>query len=465
MTSPTHVPRIDPIDQNGRQNGSKPSIPLVEHIGESGEYDSLPFIETRPHPSPCATAAFCGLAGEFVKAVEPHSEADPVALLTQFLAAFGNVIGRSAHFRAEADEHYANLFVNLVGKTSKGRKSSSWGHVKKRFAAVDSSWAESRIPGGLSSGEGLIYAVRDQVTRREPVRGESGKYGEVVVDAGESDKRLLIYESEFSNALSVMRREGNTLSAQVRQAWDTGNLRTLTKSPMAATGAHVSIIGNITNRELLHLIDDNQVANGFANRFLWISVKRSKLLPEGGATNAICWSEFDERLLAAVAFGRRANELKRDDLAREMWIEVYPELSYGRPGLLGAVTSRAEAQVMRLALIYALLDCSEIITQQHLKAALSLWRYAEISSEYIFGDVLGDPIADQILAVLRERKSEGMTRTEINSHFQRNVRSSKLAASLTFLLQNDLIREQREQRSNTGGRRTQRFFAMDSESK
>ena len=55
-------------------------------------------------PSPLDESAFHGLAGRFVRAVEPHSEADPVALLVQTLVAFGNAVGRGPHFVAEAEK-------------------------------------------------------------------------------------------------------------------------------------------------------------------------------------------------------------------------------------------------------------------------------------------------------------------------------------------------------------------------
>ena len=38
--------------------------------------------------------AFHGLAGEFVKVLSPHTEADPAALLVQTLVAFGAAVGR-----------------------------------------------------------------------------------------------------------------------------------------------------------------------------------------------------------------------------------------------------------------------------------------------------------------------------------------------------------------------------------
>src|SRR5262249_9708 len=59
--------------------------------------------------------AFHGLAGELVRILDPHTEADQAAILVQFLVAFGNAVGRGPHFRAEADRHGTNLFAVFVG--------------------------------------------------------------------------------------------------------------------------------------------------------------------------------------------------------------------------------------------------------------------------------------------------------------------------------------------------------------
>jgi putative DNA primase/helicase len=82
-------------------------------------------------PDPPKAAAFDGLAGEIVRAIEPHTEADPVAILAQLLIGFGNLIGRHAYFAVEADRHYANEFAALVGETAQGAKGTSWGHARR----------------------------------------------------------------------------------------------------------------------------------------------------------------------------------------------------------------------------------------------------------------------------------------------------------------------------------------------
>ena len=72
-------------------------------------------------PAPVAEQALHGPAGEFVRATEPHSETHPMALLVQFLVAFGCASGRGAHYQVEADRHYPNEFCVLVGPTARAR--------------------------------------------------------------------------------------------------------------------------------------------------------------------------------------------------------------------------------------------------------------------------------------------------------------------------------------------------------
>src|SRR5262249_32255725 len=140
----------------------------------------------------------------------------------------------------------------LVGRTSKARKGTSWGRVRQLLALADEGWSQDRVQGNLSSGEGLIWAGRDSIIKRERIKDKGEvRYDDVEADPGVDDKRLLVCEPEFAGVLKQTERQGNILSAVIRQAWDTGTLRTLTKNnPTRATGAHISTIGHITCEEL-----------------------------------------------------------------------------------------------------------------------------------------------------------------------------------------------------------------------
>ena len=401
-------------------------------------------------------AAYRGLAGDVVAEFEPFTEADPVAILLQVLTYFGNVVGGSPYYQVEADRHLGNLFCVLVGSSAKARKGVSAGRARSVFETADTAWIEGRMKSGLSSGEGLINEVRDE-------RQEWNKKDEQfeIADPGVPDKRLMVTEPEYSTALSVMDRPGNTLSQVIRNAWDGLTLSTLTKnSPLRATRPHISICGHITVDELRARHTRTDAANGYANRFIFALVKRSKTLPFGGSPPAAAIIALSGRIAATVEAAKVIGEVRMTAAARTHWQAVYKDLSEGKPGLLGAVVARGEAQVVRLALIYALMDCSQgtercEIDFPHLESALAAWEYCETSAAYIFGDSLGDEVADEILRSLRQ--VDGMTRTDISNHFGRHRSSGRVSAALALLAGKGLARCES---MSTGGRPVETWFAV-----
>jgi len=402
-------------------------------------------------------AAFQGLAGEVVEAIEPHSEADPVALLIQSLTVAGNLMGRTAYWRVEDDRHHANLFAVLVGESAKARKGTSLGRARAIARNADQAWSDDRLKGGLSSGEGLINEVRDE--RREWNRKEGR---EEIADPGIADKRLMVVEPEFASVLAVSERQGNTLSQLIRRAWDGDKLSTMVKhSPLRATGAHISIIGHITIDELRACLTRTEAANGFANRFLFPLVRRSKELPFGGSLDDSVTVELGERLRERAMSAQGIGRVEMTAPAQEQWKAVYSKLSAPQPGLLGAVVARGEAQVVRLALTYALLDGSGQIDVPHLQAALAVWEYCETSAAFIFGDLLGDPVADEIARALQHAGPVGMTRTHIRDLFGRHRSADRIGAALALLATRG--RARLESRS-TGGRPVEIWFAAREQS-
>jgi hypothetical protein len=443
-------------DQEGFEQWLAEMIAAASVVADVGDREGEPdtYVASLPDPPSwpmLAEEALWGLPGDIVAEIEPHTEADRVAVLSSLLVAFGNAIGRGVFFRVGADLHHLKLNVALVGDTSKGRKGMSWGYPRDLMRAADEPWIDERVLHGLSSGEGLIYAVRDRL------EGENKKGETMVLDEGVEDKRLLVMEAELAGVLKVMSREGNTLSPVLRQAWDDGALQTLTKnSPMKATDAHVSIIGHITKAELLRHLTETEAANGFANRFIWLLVRRSKELPFGGEWHKVDIAPLVRRLSSALEFGSAPVLLTWGDSARKIWSEVYGPLSDGKPGLFGAVVGRAEAQVMRLAALYAAMGESHEIEREHLLAALALWEYSENSARYIFGEATGDPVADQIFNALRAAGKDGMTRTEISNLFGRNMSSERIAQALSLLLAAGRVRRKTHK---TGGRQAERWYA------
>jgi hypothetical protein len=390
-------------------------------------------------PAPPAPAVYHQLLGEIVTRVAPHTEADPVAILTQLLVAFGAAAGRGAFFQVEATRHHPNQFMLLVGDSSKARKGSSWDHVRRLLTQVDPS-IERRVLTGLSSGEGLIWAVRDPTAQ----------------DPGISDQRLLVIEPEFASVLKASGREISTLSPTLRSAWDGRPLAILTRTaPARATSAHIALIGHITQHELRRHTSTIELANGYLNRFLLIACRRQRLLPEGGHHDPLADSGLAHLLAANIKHAHTAGRVRLDDDARQLWHDAYRQLAQPHPGIVGQITARAEAHTIRLALLYALADGQRQISPPHLTAALALHDYAARSAAWALNGATGQPLAEQIHAALQANPA-GLTRSQISDTLNHNQPAGQLDHALRALQTAGRVTQTR---IATGGRPAQLWTA------
>jgi len=382
-----------------------------------------------------------GVSGEIVRTIGPHTEADPAGLVLQNLVAFGNVIGNGPHFVVEADRHSLNLFLAEVGPSGKARKGAGWGQILELYKQIDLTWVEDRVQTGLRTGEGLVSAVCDGADGSAPV----------------ADKRLMAVESEMAAILRVMARHGNTLSTTLRQAWDGGTLRVSTRrAALKATRPHISIIAQTTLEDLTRYLNRTDIVNGFSNRFDWACVRRARLLPEGGKVPKPEFEALVSRLTSSVEFARSVGEINLSDRSRELWRKEYPKLTADVPGMVGAATSRAEAQVRRIAAIYALMDERDEVCIQHLRAAIAVWKFCFHSAKYIFGGRSTLGLDDRLQQILQSAKG-GLTRTEISAALNHHHSGNAIGSALERLREQGFA-ARREQ--STKGRTAERWFLV-----
>lgn len=394
---------------NGDEQTAVGSTSVVDHSPPASELRVV--TESDRWPDLGAVGLY-GLVGDVVATLEPFTEADPVALLVDFLLSFGNAVGAGPHALADGSVHSARLNAVLVGETAKARKGTARRQVSRLFERVDETWAKERVMGGLASGEGLIAAVAER-------------------EDATPDPRMMVVEEEFSRVLAVASRDGSTLSQIIRQAWDHGNLRVMTrKEPLKASSAHISVLAHTTTEELRRRLSETEVSNGFANRFLFVSVRRSKRLPNGGDPDESDISRLVLLLRTRLMEARRAGRLRRSPEADARWAELYEIMADDESaGLLGSVTARAEAQVLRLSVAYALTDGSSTIEIAHLEAAWALWCYCQASAARIFGDASGDEVADRLLEAITAAGSDGLDLTAQSAVFGRHVQATRLASA------------------------------------
>ncbi len=402
------------IDGAGKADGAG-----AEPVGYHGPPDNELWVEgcdERAWPV-IEPAAWRGALGEVVRAIEPHSETDPIALAVELITALGNSIGAGPHAVADGSTHPARLFACLVGKTAKGRKGSAAAQAMRVMAHVDPGWAATRQVNGIASGEALIASVSSPV---DPTESDAA----TVVD-----HRALIRESEFARFLTIAAREGSTLSAVVRDAWDTGQLSiTARTNPVRADGAHVSLCGHITAEELRAKVTASDAANGLLNRFLFALVQRSKRLPSGGSLEEEDYARLGAVLAPIVEQGRKSGRMARTEAAEAYWAKVYNELGDDDPpGMVGQLVARSEPHTLRLSVLFAVLDRRRVVDVCHIEQAYAWWRYFRASVEYLFAGRSFSPDASKLLGALRDAGRDGLSFGEQSGVFGRNRMAGDLA--------------------------------------
>jgi hypothetical protein len=385
--------------------------------------------------------AFYGAAGDYVKARAPQMEASPAAVLSQLMVLCGNAFGSGPYLKVGKDLHHTNEYVAVVGDSSIGRKGMSLSEARSPFERVgpDAEYLFKLILRfGVSTTEGLMYTMRDP--------SWTTVKGKVIQDEG-GQSTLCAVESEMSKLLKRGARDDSTITELLRQLFDggkCGNISRLTN--VTVSNPHFSLIGHITPEDLRRYLSESAQADGFGNRFLWVWAQSTRLLPEGGLDLPEAEETFCKKLQAAVAHAQLTGEMKRDEEARRLWLNLYPRLRNRPPGLFGKMTSRGDVHVCRLAMIYALLDESSEIRYEHLLAAWALWTYSVDTVRFIFGDKLGYPEADVIRAGLRAAGPDGLRRTDISVLFGGNKSQEVIARALQFLLDQDLAFHQTVQK-------------------
>ncbi len=411
-------------------NGPRDASQFAGSPEESSQFASSHGLDSR---------AFQGPIGEFVLKVGPHTEASQAAVLLTMLTSFGVAVGNGPYVMVGDSKQHAALFTVIAGKTAKARKGTSGSVVARVMDRLDSEhWtglADLRNPptlGGFGSGETLIDEIRDSD-------------GDDDIEAP-TDRRLLIYETEFASVLRRIGRDSSILGPTLRTLWDGTKVTAKSRGTGKRTASdyHVGAVGHITLGELATCISTTEIQSGTSNRILWLVAERARRLPRGGNTPEWLVEETAAKLRDAYdhAVGIRGH-VPFTDSAYALWDEFYEQCAEDDPeGLLGDVIARAEANVIRLSLIYALADGKGEIGLEHLSAALAVWDFCRQSAQSIFGHRTGNPQLDRLLKALCDVGSKGMSRTEIIRHvFSNHIKSSQLTEVLALGEERGLIKK------------------------
>lgn len=419
-----------------------------EAVTGDDPYDpELEAIELRPRSWPSRPEAMLshGVVGDLLRRVELETEADPVALAATFLVALGNVIGRGPHAVVDGTRHGLNLFAAIVGGTSEGRKGTSMGIVRAIMAPIDPDWAKLCRTPNLTSGEGLIDRVRDDVWRTV-IDKKTGQPESVLVEPGVEDKRLLCEIQELAGTMRAGRSERSTLFQTMREAWDGQDLATMAKNARrTATAPHISIVAHVTPEELSKLQTDADIYGGSWNRLLWILARRARLRPHGGDFDDL--GELQDRVRSVVTHARNVGRMRRTPAADRLWEAEYvrrAEIQAG--GVVGAIIGRAEPQLLRLAMLAALCRCEDRVDVEDLAAAISLWQYADETVRQLFGGC-EDPLVSRVIDAIRA--TPGISRSALHRQTAKTMPAPRFVALLERAAATGAVESER---AETGGR-------------
>lgn len=398
------------------------------------ETRTLPAAPPVPEP-----AMYRGVLGDIVDAARSTTEADPVGVLASLLAAVSVAIGPHPHVQIGNTRHPLLVWPLLLGRTGSGRKgeASDTGEVFWREADPD---LQDLTVSGLSSGEGLIERIKDSD------KPETSK------DEERRKKRLLVIEPEFASVMARAKREGSTLAAVLRQAWDGRALSVLNRAELRASSSHIAIIGHITPREFRLKLADADMAGGTYNRFLAFFVERSGriALPEGVSHQVK--SELAVRLAAGLKTATEIGPVGLDPEATQLWVdELYDEFTEcdDDDNQWTEFARRAAPYCRRIAALYAVTDGRDQVNREDLTAAGAVVRYGVASARHVLDGQSRNPQLDRIQRAIDAAGEHGLTKTEVTGLFSRNLAGSKLDALLGELLGDDTY-EESERR--TGGR-------------
>lgn len=376
----------------------------------------------------------CYLGG-LTTAMATTSEADPIGIYTTLLCAAGVHLGQHPHVQAGDDHHPLLIWPMLIGRTGGGRKGASMSAARRLLRAADPGFVATNLRSGLTSGEGLaaIFADPEEPdddtglhtpdTERTPAR----RRGRALLPPG--DRRLLVFEPEWAAVMARMRREGNTLSATLRAAWEGGDLSTLNVTARVAPDSHVGLLAHITPEEFRAKLSASDLAGGTYNRFLPIAVARAQFLPlsRGAPTELV--DQLGASLAQRLEQGAQLGRIGLSAPAATLWRNLYVEFGtdHGDTGPVEQFLARTAPNCLRIAAIHAALDHTPNIEPEHLTAAAALMRYCIASVRTVFNR---NEDLHRLRVFIDDAGPAGRTRTEITKECFGKKRSTEQIGEL-----------------------------------
>jgi hypothetical protein len=374
---------------------------------------------------------FYGIAGTLANESAPEVGVSREAVLFQFLIFIGNMCEHKFYFNLGGSKLYLNDYLLIVGETSKAKKGTSLKTVKYFIEKINSDYYKLCIRTGVNSGEGLVNSVRDKVISKE--KNKKGEEVETILDEGGKSKIALFIEPEFSRLMKSGKRDGNTATEILRQAWDGDYLEVVVKKDSCSSSDHhISMIGHITQNEFEFLNSNVDSTNGYLNRFLFCRIFNGSPVPLPISFDKLSF-DFMPELHSAMAFIKNTEieELALEEDAKELWTDIYNNFFYSPDDNYSDLMARTPTHILKMAMIFAVLDRNNRISKDHLISAKAIVDYSNDSIRFIFTNPNKKKLGNENKVIEYITKKNG---TVLRSDVMRELFNRKIKAlDLDFL--------------------------------
>lgn len=346
-------------------------------------------LDRFPEPPP---EVYHGWFGGYLELVKETTTAPDQFHLASMLTIVGAYLGRRVYTRFASGKIYPNLYTVLVGNSAESKKDT----------AIERAWGTPIPPESTRTRVSLPYAERTGVESRPAfLKGLSDSSKPLSGNA-------IIRMSEFSELLGNAHRKGTTsILTMLIQAWD--NPPQLSNesigTPAFVANPSISLLAGTQPNVLAQDLIDTDISSGFANRIMFVPGSGKGLNPWPDDVDEEARWEHWQRLhhnISAYGDGE-CIPVNRTPEVDALWI-AFQQTPRGETPMERTMGQRLQNMVLKIALIYAVSDCSKTIELLHLQRAIAWieWDWEcvrQLMASWATGT--DNRLADRMLTILR----------------------------------------------------------------
>lgn len=286
------------------------------------------------------------------------------------LAGIGAILGRRVWVDAGIDLYYPNLYVMFVAPP--GTKKSTAIKIVKRFLKKANyvNFSAERttkekflidLASGLSDGD--EFGLLDKAV-----------FADLAADG--DDRETFITADEFTNFFGNNILEFVSLLGELWDYKGEYTLRVKNSESVIIPNPYVSILSGCTPETMHSAFPASVIGQGFFSRLLFVYAKGTdKSIAFPTPMNEDIMDEFATELLQMRA--QVSGEIKLTSGARKLLEEIYSSPHQISDSRFTYYAARRFPQLLKLCLIHAVADFSEVIDTQHVRRANTILYHTE----------------------------------------------------------------------------------------